>query len=126
VWLVRPQSGERNKRGGRTDLAHHLCCLRHVLGTTHGIGAHVTNDEKPAHLTDVKREHLIDQVCIQEILPPGAAFAFPPSRYKPDGKMPLSLVVGQLYDLVFGMSCSYLEDCSLVEQVLRRTEYFSA
>jgi hypothetical protein len=37
---------------------------------TQGLGAHLTNDEKRAHLTDVKREHLIDQVCIQEILPP--------------------------------------------------------
>ena len=37
---------------------------------TQGIGAHLTNDEKRAHLTDLKREHLIDQVCIQQILPP--------------------------------------------------------
>jgi hypothetical protein len=29
--LQSPQSGEKNKRGGRTDLAYHLCCLRHVL-----------------------------------------------------------------------------------------------
>ena len=35
-----------------------------------GIGAHLTNDEKRAHLTDLKRDHLIDQVCVQEILPP--------------------------------------------------------
>jgi hypothetical protein len=35
-----------------------------------GIGANLTNDEKRAHLVDLKREHLIDQVCIQEILPP--------------------------------------------------------
>jgi hypothetical protein len=34
------------------------------------IGAHLTNDEKRAHLTDLKRDHLIDQVCVQEILPP--------------------------------------------------------
>ena len=40
-----------------------------VLVLTQGIGAHLTNDEKRAHLTDLKREHLIDQVCIQEILP---------------------------------------------------------
>jgi hypothetical protein len=32
--------------------------------------AHLTNDEKRAHLTDLKRGHLIDQVCVQEILPP--------------------------------------------------------
>ncbi len=37
---------------------------------TQGIGANLTNDEKRAHLTDLKREHLTDQVCIQEILPP--------------------------------------------------------
>jgi hypothetical protein len=41
-----------------------------VLVMTQGIGAHLTNDEKRAHLTDLKREHLVDQVCIQEILPP--------------------------------------------------------
>jgi hypothetical protein len=41
-----------------------------VMVMTQGIGANLTNDEKRAHLTDLKREHLIDQVCIQEILPP--------------------------------------------------------
>jgi hypothetical protein len=41
-----------------------------VLAMTQGIGANLTNDEKRAHLTDIRREHLIDQVCIQEILPP--------------------------------------------------------
>jgi hypothetical protein len=41
-----------------------------VLAMTQGIGDHLTNDEKRSHLTDLKREHLIDQVCIQEILPP--------------------------------------------------------
>jgi hypothetical protein len=30
----------------------------------------LTNDEKRAHLSDLKREHLIDQVGTQEILPP--------------------------------------------------------
>jgi hypothetical protein len=41
-----------------------------VMVMVNGIGAHLTNDEKRAHLTDLKREHLIDQVCVQEILPP--------------------------------------------------------
>jgi hypothetical protein len=41
-----------------------------VLAMTQGIGANLTNDEKRAHLADTRREHLIDQVCIQEILPP--------------------------------------------------------
>ena len=46
-----------------------------VMVMTQGIGAHLTNDEKRAHLTDLKREHLIDQVCIQEKksrIPPNA------------------------------------------------------
>ena len=41
-----------------------------VMVMTKGIGAHLTNEEKRAHLADLRREHLIDQVCIQEILPP--------------------------------------------------------
>jgi hypothetical protein len=41
-----------------------------VMVMTNGIGAALTNDEKRAHLTDLRREHLIDQVCVQEILPP--------------------------------------------------------
>jgi hypothetical protein len=41
-----------------------------VMAMVNGIGAHLTNDEKRAHLTDLRREHLIDQVCVQEILPP--------------------------------------------------------
>ena len=40
-----------------------------VMVMTKGIGANLTNDEKKAHLADLRREHLIDQVCIQEILP---------------------------------------------------------
>jgi len=41
-----------------------------VTVMTQGIGGNLTNDEKRAHLIDLKREHLIDQVCPQEILPP--------------------------------------------------------
>jgi hypothetical protein len=33
-------------------------------------GANLTNDQNRAHLSDLRREHLIDQVCPQEILPP--------------------------------------------------------
>ena len=49
-----------------------------VMVMTQGIGAHLTNDEKRAHLTDLKREHLVDQVCIQEILPPDKRYENPP------------------------------------------------
>ena len=41
-----------------------------VLILTQGIGAHLTNDQKRAHLADIKREHLIDSICQLEILPP--------------------------------------------------------
>ena len=41
-----------------------------VMVMTTGIGAHLTNDEKRAHLIDIRREHLINLVCVQEILPP--------------------------------------------------------
>ena len=41
-----------------------------VLAMTQGVGAALSNDHKRAHLADVGRAHLIDQVCIQEVLPP--------------------------------------------------------
>jgi hypothetical protein len=41
-----------------------------VTVMTQGIGANLTNDEKRARLIDLKREHLIEQVCPQGILPP--------------------------------------------------------
>jgi hypothetical protein len=41
-----------------------------MMVMTQGIGANLANDEKRAHLIDLKREHLINQVCTREILPP--------------------------------------------------------
>ena len=41
-----------------------------ILAMTQGVGAALSNDHKRAHLGDIGRAHLIDQVCIQEILPP--------------------------------------------------------
>jgi hypothetical protein len=38
-----------------------------IMVMVNGIGANLTNR---AHLIDLRREHLIDKVCIQEILPP--------------------------------------------------------
>ena len=35
-----------------------------------GIGVNLTNEEKKNHLIDINREHLIDDVCVQEVLPP--------------------------------------------------------
>ena len=42
-----------------------------VMAMANGIGVHLINDEKRAHLTDLRRDHLIDQVCVHEILSPG-------------------------------------------------------
>ena len=41
-----------------------------VLAMTQGIGANISNDQKRLHLKDIGREHLIDHVCVQEVLPP--------------------------------------------------------
>ena len=41
-----------------------------VMVMVKGLGANLTNEQKKAHLADLRREHLIDQICVQEILPP--------------------------------------------------------
>ena len=40
-----------------------------VLLFTNGVGRDLTNEEKRNHLIDIKREHPIDKVCIQEVIP---------------------------------------------------------
>jgi hypothetical protein len=41
-----------------------------ILAMTNGVGAHLPNEQKRAHLHDISRGHLIDDICVQEILPP--------------------------------------------------------
>ena len=41
-----------------------------VLAMTRGVGANLNNEQKRSHLHDIKREHLIDEICVVEILPP--------------------------------------------------------
>ncbi|MBK8174095.1 MAG: hypothetical protein IPK66_01945 [Rhodospirillales bacterium] len=41
-----------------------------ILVMTKGIGTRLTADEKRAHLTDIGRSHVIDDVLMPEILPP--------------------------------------------------------
>ena len=36
-----------------------------------GIGRELTNDQKRAHLIDIRREHLLGEIGAQEVLPPG-------------------------------------------------------
>ena len=41
-----------------------------VMIMKNGIGAKLTNEEKRAHLLDLNKADLIDEVCVQEVLPP--------------------------------------------------------
>ena len=41
-----------------------------LLAMTQGVGAHIPNEQKKAHLEDISRGYLIDDVCRQEVLPP--------------------------------------------------------
>jgi hypothetical protein len=41
-----------------------------VLAMTQGLGANLPNEAKRSHLADIGRDHLIEQICLQEILPP--------------------------------------------------------
>tara|TARA_Y100000588_G_scaffold278156_1_gene294761 strand:+ start:2320 stop:2571 length:252 start_codon:yes stop_codon:yes gene_type:complete len=41
-----------------------------ILIMVNGIGAQLTNEEKRAHLNDLNKAHLIDEICTQEVLPP--------------------------------------------------------
>ena len=54
------------RRGYWLDMIDHSL----ILAMTQGIGANITNEQKRAHLTDIGRANLIDQICIQEVLPP--------------------------------------------------------
>ena len=64
--FVRDAANKLVRRGYWMDMNYRTL----VMVMTQGIGVNLTNDEKRAHLIDLKRDHLIDQVCTQEILPP--------------------------------------------------------
>ena len=64
--FARDADGKLVRRGYWLDMSDRTL----VLAMTGGIGARLTNSEKRAHLADVGREHLTDEVCVQEILPP--------------------------------------------------------
>src|SRR6516165_9997071 len=63
--FVRDASNKLVRRGYWMDMTDQTL----VMVMTQGTGANLSNDEKRAHLIDLKRERLIDQVCVQEILP---------------------------------------------------------
>ncbi len=64
--FARDTGGKLVRRGFWLDMSDRSV----VLAMTQGIGANLTNDQKRAHLADIRRDQLIDQVCVQEIIPP--------------------------------------------------------
>ncbi|MBJ26871.1 MAG: hypothetical protein CL567_04335 [Alphaproteobacteria bacterium] len=41
-----------------------------TLAMTQGVGNPLSADQKRSHLNDIGREHLISDICVQEIIPP--------------------------------------------------------
>jgi hypothetical protein len=66
--FARDADGKLVRRGFWLDMSDRSL----VLAMTQGIGANITNEQKRAHLDDIGRAHLVDQVCVQEIIPPDA------------------------------------------------------
>ena len=66
--FARDADGKLVRRGYWLDMGDQTL----VLAMTQGIGARIPSEQKRAHLADIGREHLIDEVCVQEILPPEA------------------------------------------------------
>ena len=64
--FARDETGKLVRRSFWLDMSDRSV----VLAMTQGLGANLTNDQKRAHLADIGRDRLIDQVCPQEILPP--------------------------------------------------------
>ena len=64
--FARDGDGKLVRRGYWLDMSDRSI----VMVMTNGIGAHLSNEQKRLHLEDIGRGHLIDDVCIQEVLPP--------------------------------------------------------
>ena len=64
--FARDADGQLVRRAFWLDMADRSL----ILAMTQGIGANLSNDQKRAHLRDIGREALIDEICVQEILPP--------------------------------------------------------
>lgn len=64
--FARDHDGKLVRRGYWLDMGDHSV----ILVMTQGIGASLTNDQKRAHLSDIRRNQLVDDICGQDILPP--------------------------------------------------------
>lgn len=64
--FARDADGKLVRRGLWLDMSDRSL----VLAMVQGIGANLTNEQKRAHLDDIGRAQLIDDICVQEIIPP--------------------------------------------------------
>ena len=64
--FARDADGKLVRRGYWLDMSNQSL----VYAMTGGIGARLTNSEKRAHLADIGRGHLTDDICVQELMPP--------------------------------------------------------
>jgi len=64
--FARDENGKLSRRAFWLDMSDRSM----ILAMTQGLGMALTADEKRAHLADIGRDHLIDDICVQEILPP--------------------------------------------------------
>jgi hypothetical protein len=64
--FARDADGKLVRRGFWLDMGDRSL----VLAMVQGLGRPLSNEQKRLHLADIGREHLIDQICIVEILPP--------------------------------------------------------
>ena len=64
--FARDGDGKLVRRGYWLDMGDRSI----VMVMTQGIGASLSNDHKRAHLENIGRSNLIDQVCVVEVLAP--------------------------------------------------------
>ena len=67
--FARDESGKLVRRSYWLDLPDPSV----VLAMTQGVGKNLSNDHKRAHLADIRRDHLVDDIITVEILPPEGA-----------------------------------------------------
>jgi hypothetical protein len=64
--FARDAEGKLFRRGYWLDMGDRSV----VLAMTNGIGATIPNEQKLLHLQDIGREHLVEDIFVQEVLPP--------------------------------------------------------
>ena len=67
--FARDSDGKLVRRGYWLDMGDRSV----IMAMTQGVGASLSNEHKRAHLDDIGRAQLVDQVCVQEIIPPDEA-----------------------------------------------------